>query len=1658
MPLISRRASSSGGYYKNPEIPKPPDLSKTNDNSKSFTCELDSDNEFNSKVADTHQRSPTAQPISVVDSGVDVEPRSKRGPAPIAVTQAVLNAGSGPVPRKSVQSAMPVPQTSAGPAQVVKSVAQPASNSVPIDTDADSDLEVVTPSSRQSTPQVVKSTAQTPSKSVPIDSDADSDFEVVTPRSRQSTPQAASSQTQDSAPRPRAPQPRAVPVESQPVVAPTSARMPEQPQPQQTAVPRAPLPRAVPVESQPVSAPTPARVPEHPQPQEPAKTSHLRFFSLELRQKITNDAYVYVWDAKNYAHLFVPRYPFTINQVTDNGDLAWKYQGGKYPTEVRIEFDQNDNPSLELEFPVDGMFPESHVFSLELRQKITNDAYVYVWDAKNYAHLFVPRYPFTINQVTDNGDLAWKYQGGKYPTEVRIEFDQNDNPSLEIDFPDNELEQQPSAGPAQAVVSQPQQAAAPVESQPVVAPTSARMPEQPQPQQTAVPRAPLPRAVPVESQPVSAPTPARVPEHPQPQEPAPRRSSGPANLISVDINYFGSTNEVDYFFYERENVHKFLCKEGYLIYEIKRGPKPKWRYQQGDYPNRVLILRDENNSPMIRILSPNDQDPDEPTGLPQPKFISVDINYFGSTNEVDYFFYERENVHKFLCKEGYLIYEIKRGPKPKWRYQQGDYPNRVLILRDENNSPMIRILSPNDQDPDEPTGLPQPKLISVDINYFGSTNEVDYFFYERENVHKFLCKEGYLIYEIKRGPKPKWRYQQGDYPNRVLILRDENNSPMIRILSPNDQDPDEPTGLPQPKFISVDINYFGSTNEVDYFFYERENVHKFLCKEGYLIYEIKRGPKPKWRYQQGDYPNRVLILRDENNSPMIRILSPNDQDPDEPGYEIPPFASVEPQPSLRPVEPVPSYESGLITLNVDYLQSTDTVDYTYDSENFVHIFKSRGSLLFDKVLQNGKVIWKPKNNRYGNRMVIKILADGSQKAKMHYPDEVSPDEKVQPFLSQAPSIPDQVTQVKEEPFVGISSPVSTGVPIELEPGIEGVPFVRIPSLVPTVVPSDLQPGVEAEPLVRVPSPPPKRMTMDFDSDVEEAEITELTPTGEPIGVVPSQVQPSDVSFTLESGDEVSVSVSAAEKPIIPKVSPVVQPVDERLEEYVYEPEPGVTPDYSPKAPIDLNIRSSSSTKAYDYNKNRSKKTKIYTAFAGFGFASVKYGGSCCSSEKTIWEAKDDNHYGRKVELIEYWYENMYEINIYLYDATKRKFYRTFAKPWTQVDLSKLNPVSMNIASHKETYSHTTTTEDRFKVLVSKQPFVFDNLSQMAHPIVSRKAVWSTTNSDEYVAVVFRDGLGCSKIKNVTLHLINGDYRHLKMIDGIWVKKSSYLELDLNHKQSTFEYTYSKINDTHTYEGNFDFLFTKVQIIKGSGCCSSETVIWERRDNKAFANKVVFTSYDYKHMHDVIIYFHDGTKKLFIQNQKNLWNEINMSKKYEECLNIDDLKDTYFCTFKSNGQSGTYEAKEPFVFSSLVEFKRSRIGTKKVWEARNPNKYATKVVIDGPNRCSYTKNATLTLVNGSSLSLTRTGSLGCTPSFCCFLTLGLFNCCAKTWEQEQDEVFTKNVAPTHDSIMASDQTSTVSEHTTIVPEQMTFAPEQTTSFDFDDDDVGELIEF
>ncbi|UKJ89298.1 hypothetical protein MACJ_002546 [Theileria orientalis] len=403
-------------------------------------------------------------------------------------------------------------------------------------------------------------------------------------------------------------------------------------------------------------------------------------------------------------------------------------------------------------------------------------------------------------------------------------------------------------------------------------------------------------------------------------------------------------------------------------------------------------------------------------------------------------------------------------------------------------------------------------------------------------------------------------------------------------------------------------------------------------------------------------------------------------------------------------------------------------------------------------------------------------------------------------------------------------------------------------------------------------------------------------------------------------------------------------------------------DTSHKTGVHLNIKSDTeSNNKLHYKKDG--KIATYTALDGFGFASVKYNGDSCSSTgNTLWEAKSDKYYASKVEHIDYWYTHMEEINIYLYDGTKRKFYKNLNMAWTEVDLYKLNPKPMNISMTEETYYQTPITRDGFKVFVSKPPFIFDKLIQS--PWYERHSsathVWSTTDPNEYVKEVFQDSIGDSSISNVTMHLINGDYRHVKYLNSNWVERSSHIELDLDHKQSTFEYTYTENKYIRTYEPKFDFVFSKVQIHKVSDCGDSVT-IWERNNSDGYTKKIVA-----KGDTNLTIYIGDDrTPKVFYKVSEGKWKEDTeastkatkiscepysifspaiTSPKTGIDININvDIESTDKFDYEKDGQHITYTPKGNYAFKLVKE------DHTELWNAIDHTNYSQRIDVDVMNK-------------------------------------------------------------------------------------------------------------
>ncbi|UKK00451.2 hypothetical protein MACK_000523 [Theileria orientalis] len=311
----------------------------------------------------------------------------------------------------------------------------------------------------------------------------------------------------------------------------------------------------------------------------------------------------------------------------------------------------------------------------------------------------------------------------------------------------------------------------------------------------------------------------------------------------------------------------------------------------------------------------------------------------------------------------------------------------------------------------------------------------------------------------------------------------------------------------------------------------------------------------------------------------------------------------------------------------------------------------------------------------------------------------------------------------------------------------------------------------------------------------------------------------------------------------------------------------------------------------------------------------------------IWKANNDRHFATKVDV-----EGDSILTIHIGEgnkASKKVFMRDGkSDPWDTIDLSKLNPRSVNISASKPTYFYKFETVNDVRTFDAKEQFAFNCVKD------GTSDLWSTTNENEFANKVVSVKRHSGSL-DLTIHLPS-DKKKLFVKE---TSSSSWTEIDLTKKnpkpvnikddKDTYFFTYKFENDIRTFQASDGFSFNCVK--------DGTSDLWSTTNENEFANKVVSVKRHSGSL-DLTIHLPSDKKKLFVkETSSSSWTEIDLTKKNPKPVNIKDDKDTYFFTYKFENDIRTFQASDGFSFNCVKD------GTSDLWSTTNENEFANKVV-------------------------------------------------------------------------------------------------------------------
>ncbi|XP_954469.1 SfiI-subtelomeric fragment related protein family member, putative [Theileria annulata] len=214
-------------------------------------------------------------------------------------------------------------------------------------------------------------------------------------------------------------------------------------------------------------------------------------------------------------------------------------------------------------------------------------------------------------------------------------------------------------------------------------------------------------------------------------------------------------------------------------------------------------------------------------------------------------------------------------------------------------------------------------------------------------------------------------------------------------------------------------------------------------------------------------------------------------------------------------------------------------------------------------------------------------------------------------------------------------------------------------------------------------------------------------------------------------------------------------------------------------------------------------------------------------------------------------------------------------------------------------------------------------------IGSDELIWESKDIKVYGTKVVTDGLSDFKrAKNVTIHLSNGDVKHLNYSDGKWIQASNKISLDITKTESSIEFDFYTKDEFTTFTAKDVYLFNKVIESKTIG---TETVIWETTNTSEYSKKVtLMVTGDEKYMG--LLRTDDDVILLHKPPNSDTWDNIT-----SKVTKISELKMSYY------DPSGSYFMLKPekykvafnnllygYEFNSGVDCHLVKFGDKLLW--------------------------------------------------------------------------------------------------------------------------------
>ncbi|UVC50074.1 hypothetical protein MACK_003939 [Theileria orientalis] len=362
--------------------------------------------------------------------------------------------------------------------------------------------------------------------------------------------------------------------------------------------------------------------------------------------------------------------------------------------------------------------------------------------------------------------------------------------------------------------------------------------------------------------------------------------------------------------------------------------------------------------------------------------------------------------------------------------------------------------------------------------------------------------------------------------------------------------------------------------------------------------------------------------------------------------------------------------------------------------------------------------------------------------------------------------------------------------------------------------------------------------------------------------------------------------------------------------------------------------------SYFYTNELDNNVRTFTAKTGFAFnAANKY---VNNNKIEIWKTDYETEYANKL-VSEKSHSGILDLTIHLVNGGRKLFINeTDNEPWKEIDVTIVNPKSVNIEYQYDSHFYTNKLDKNVRTFKAKYGFAFNGFRE------GDNNVWTTNNESEYAKKIEVDLMN-NDSKAVTFYL-DGNKTKLFMKCG---KNESWTETDtskINRKLINIDYPHDSYFFTNKLDDGVRTFETKTGF--GFECAikyinNNKIELWKADNEYEYANKVVSAKRSYGKL-DLTVYLDNGKKKIYIkESDSEGWKEIDLSQVNARSMNIRYDKETYFYSNKLQGSTRTFEARDGFAFSEVNEYIRDK--KVEIWKTTNENEFSKKVVAKGDNK-------------------------------------------------------------------------------------------------------------